>query len=186
MNAYESPFHGAMSLDDAREILKHRASEGEKCPVCTRNVKVYRRALTSVAARAVAALYEEHRLTFGHMADVARKHLPDSASQGGYLVLGQHWDLIESEPLVRGEVGRTGYWRVTDKGEAFLAMELSVPKYAHVFKGGCLALDGPLITFRDALGERFDFRALMAQRPDIGTTQLFPTTDSGVLDRKAA
>lgn len=159
-----------MTVGEVRRILEARAADGERCPCCTSNVKVYRRPLTSVGARAVAALYTEHRLTFGHMADVARKHLPESASQGGYLVLGQHWGLIESEPIVRGDVGRTGYWRVTDRGEAWLRGETSIPKYALLFQGRCLALEGDLLRREAALGQHFDFRALMADRIAPGAT----------------
>lgn len=157
-------FDDDMTIEQARRALELLSGDGHDCPVCSRRVKVYRRPLTSVGARAIAALYQEHGLRFGHMADVARKHLPESASQGGYLVLGQHWGLIEAEPVIRGDVGRTGYWRVTDRGEQWLAGEISVPKYARLLKGVCLALEGDLVTRDDALGQGFDFRALMRDR----------------------
>lgn len=171
-------FPDDMTLAQARPKLEALAMEGHMCPVCTQHVRVYRRKLTSVAARAVAALYKEHGLKFGHMAQVARKHLPESATQGGYLVLSQHWGLIESEPVVRGDVGRTGFWRVTDLGEDWLAGEAQVPMYAHIFNSDLLALDGPLVTREDALGEHFDFRELMATRVPRGNARsLFDLRD---------
>lgn len=158
---YADPFHGAMSLNLARELLREQADDGTDCPLCTQRVKVYRRKLTSVAARAVAALYQEHTLDWGHMGDVARKHLPDVANQGGYLVLGQHWGLIEEEARRRDDGGRTGWWRVTALGALWLRGEESVPKYARIYNGRCLGLHGDLVSAEDVLGEGFDFGHLV-------------------------
>lgn len=157
-----------MTVGEVRALLPGLVVEGVDCPCCEARVRAYRRALTNTAARAVAALLEEHGREYGHMAQVARKHLPDVAAQGGYLVLGQHWGLIESEPQVRGDRGRTGFWRVTDLGEAWLAGESAIPKYARLFHGRCLALEGDLVRREDVLGEHFDFARLMADRAPAG------------------
>lgn len=180
---YKPPFHGAMSLNLARELLEQRADDGLDCPCCTQRVKVYRRRLTAVAARAVAALYQEHTLSWGHMGEVARKHLRDVAHQGGYLVLGQHWGLIEEDPRKRSDGGRQGYWRVTPLGADWLRGEDTVPKYARVFNGRCLGLHGDLVTVTDVLGEGFDFghlvRAVTPRAERQHDLPLFP-------DREAA
>lgn len=169
MSTYKPPFHGAMSLNDARELLEERADKGVACPCCTQNVRVYRRKLTSVAARAVAALYQEHSLSYGHMADVARKRLPDVAHQGGYLLLGQHFGLIEEDPRRRADGGRQGYWRVTPLGANWLRGEETVPLYAHIFNGRCLGLHGDLVRIHDVLGQGFSFSELMRRTPSDST-----------------
>lgn len=174
----QPPFRPTMTLVEARDMLRGRADDGETCPCCTQNVKVYRRKLTSVAARAVLALWEESGRAYGHMGDIARKQLPDVAHQGGYLVLGHHWGLIEEERRVRPDGGRTGWWRVTALGELWLREQETVPKYARVYDGRCLGLHGDLVTVRDALGEGFDFghlvRAVTPRAERLADEPLFP------------
>lgn len=171
-----SAFHDGMTLRDARDQLRELAYDGTDCPCCRQRVKVYRRKLTSVAARAVAALYEHHRFEYAHVGDLARRHLPDAAHQGGYLVLAQHWGLIEEERhRRRDDGGRAGWWRVTALGALWLRGEEQVPMYAHVFDGRCLGLHGDLIAARDVLGEHFDFAQLVrstAPAADRGSDQM--------------
>lgn len=155
-------FTDDMALGDARAGLRELAMNGgAKCPCCRQLAKVYRRNLTSVAARAVGALYRDHGRDFGHMPSVARRHLRDVAHQGGYLVLGAHWGLIEEERELRPDGGRTGWWRITDLGEAWVRGHAAVPKYAHVYDGRCLKVDGDPVTIEDALGEKFSYAELM-------------------------
>jgi hypothetical protein len=174
----QPPFRPAMALVEARELLRGLADDGSTCPCCTQRVKVYRRNLTSVAARAVLALYEECGRGWGHMGDVARKRLADVAHQGGYLVLAQHWGLIEEDTRKRSDGGRQGWWRVTALGELWLRGEEPVPKYARVYNGRCLGLHGDLVTVRDALGEGFDFghlvRAVTPRTERLHDEPLFP------------
>jgi hypothetical protein len=154
-----------MTLAQARVELDRLArGDGEKCPVCTQNVKVYRRRLTAVAAKALIALYTDHGLDFGHLPSVARRHLPEVAHQGGYLVLSAHWSLMAEERGLRPDAGRAGYWHITGHGEQWLQGATRVPSHASIYNGRCRGLDGDLISVEDALGERFDFRSLMRDR----------------------
>lgn len=157
-------FRDDMTLAQAREALRPLAADGHDCPVCRQHVKVYRRKLTKVAARAVIELYREHGLDFGHLPTVAQQRMPEVAHQGGYLVLGAHWSLIGEERHLRPDTGRAGYWRVTPLGEQWLRGEITVPKYARLYDGRCLGLDGDLVTVDEVLGVSFDFRELMAER----------------------
>lgn len=159
----DGSFTDDMTLARAREVLRPLASDGADCPLCKQHVKVYRRKLTAAAARAVIALYQEHGLDFGHLPTVAQQRLPEIAHQGGYLVLGAHWSLISEERHARPDTGRAGYWRVTALAEQWLRGETTVPKYARIYDGRCLGLDGDLVTVDDVLGERFDLRALMTE-----------------------
>lgn len=158
-------FSDSMTLGEARSQLRELAYGGTRCPCCTRNVRVFRRKLTSVAARAIVALYEEHTLSYGHMQDVARKRLPDVAGQAGYLLLSQHFGLIEEERRRRPDGGRVGYWRVTPLGAAWLRGEETVPLYADIYDGRCLGLHGDLVTVQDVLGSHFNFAELVGAKP---------------------
>ena len=149
------------TLEAAQDYLRARVDKGVTCPCCTQMARTYRRPMNSVIARAVAALYQEHVLEFGHLPTVARRRMPDVAHQGGQLNLGQHWGLIEDEVRRRPDGGRTGYWRVTLLGEQWLLGQTAVPKYARIYDGRCLGMDGALVRREDALGEHFDFAQLM-------------------------
>jgi hypothetical protein len=166
-------FPDEMPLGEARDVLRGLADEGHDCPVCKQLVKVYRRKLTKVAARAVVALYADHGLDFAHLPTVAQRRLPEVAHQGGYLVLAAHWSLISEERHLRPDTGRAGYWRVTALGEQWLRGEVTVPKYARLYDGRCLGLDGDLVAASEVLGERFDFAELMRERAEHGADPLF-------------
>lgn len=159
------------TVAEAQDWLREHLEEGARCPCCKQLARTYRRKMTSVAARAVAALYQEHHLDYGHLPTVARKHLADVQGQGGYLVLGAHWGLIEPEHRRRDDGGRTGYWRVTLHGEQWLLGETTVPEYARIYDGRCLGLSGALIRREDALGQGFDFGHLMRTPAPAGDDQ---------------
>lgn len=155
-------FNDDMTLAVARDKLRELVYEGHDCPLCTQMAKVYRRNLTSVATRAMIALYREYGTGYGHLPDAVRKHAPGVANQGGYANLAQHWGLIEDECSRREDGGRTGFWRVTRAGEQFLRGEVTVPKYVLLYNGRCLKREGEAVGVRDALGKRFNYYELMA------------------------
>jgi hypothetical protein len=97
------------------------------CPTCGHVSRVYRRALTSVAARALVGLYADHGTAPAHMPSVVRKHLPDAGGQGGYVLMGKHWGLLVEDRAQRPDGGRAGWWRVTLRGELFVLGRTSVP-----------------------------------------------------------
>jgi hypothetical protein len=159
---YEPPFHGAMSLAEARERLQPLAeAKGAACPCCTQMVRVYARKLTSVPVRALVGLYIDHGLEYGHLPTVAEHHLAGQAHQGGYLALSAHWGLMEDERHRRPDGGRAGIWRVTPEGESWLRGESSIPMYARIYNGRCLGLTGDLVAIGDVLGAAFSLSELL-------------------------
>lgn len=164
------PFRDDMTLAAARGVLRELVEDGCACPCCDHMVRVYKRRLTAVAARAVLGLYRDHGLEFGHLPAVARRHLPDAAHQGGYLVLAAHWGLMVEERQLRPDGGRAGWWRVTRVGEAWLHGQTTVQAYAHILNGQRLRFSGERITVSEALGEAFDLRELL---PPPATASLF-------------
>lgn len=73
-----------------------------------------------------------------------------------------HWGLIEEEPIVRPDGGRAGWWRITPFGQQFVLGNSTVPKYARLYDGRCLGLEGVPVTIRDCLGTKFNYADLMA------------------------
>jgi hypothetical protein len=149
------------TLAEAQAWLRDRLDEGADCPCCKQRARVYERPLTSVAARAVIALWRTCGRQFGHLPTIGREHLADVQGQGGYLNLGQHWGLIESERAIRGPEGRAGYWRVTPLGEAFVNDRTTVPGRARLYDGRCLALTGDRVCVVDVLGTQFRLADLL-------------------------
>jgi hypothetical protein len=153
----------ASTLGEARDWLRERVEHGERCPCCTQFAKVYRRALPSATARAMIAL---HR----HSAPGEFVFLPPlldamhgTPALGGYATLGHFWGLLEQQPGEREDGSwRVGWWRLTPNGRAYVIGALpAVPKYARIYDGRCLGLDGPPWSITDALGSKFDYRELM-------------------------
>ena len=134
---------------------------GAVCPTCKQHAQVYRRTINSGMARSLIQLY---RLDQG-VAD-AFIHVPTAldarSREEGKLA---YWGLLEEENTVRPDGGRSGFWRITDKGRRF-ALGLSVvPKYALIYDGRLLGLDySEQISIHDALKRRFAYNDLMAGR----------------------
>lgn len=170
-----------MTVADARADLTRNLADGVICPCCDQTAREYKRALTSVAARALIALWRTHRHNYGHLPTVAREHLADVNGQGGYLNLAAHWCLMISDP------DRAGYWAVTGLGERWLHGRATVPKYAVIYNGRPRGLTGPPCTVRDALGTHFDLDTLLGPRrtPDPEPLHLFPPDNSAPLEQAA-
>lgn len=141
------------TLEEVRNWLAERVNEGALCPCCGQNVKVYRRKLNSGMVRSLIEMYRVGGTSFIH---IPSKISARSREEGKLA----YWGLAEEDRITRSDGGRAGYWRVTEKGELFLAEATTVPKYAIVFNGECLALDGEEIFVRDAL-DKFDLAELM-------------------------
>jgi len=82
--------------------------------------------------------------------------------QGGYGTIAHHWGLIEQMPGEREDGSkRVGWWRLTDRGRAFVRGEITVPKKALIYNNKLFGFEGRQITISDALREPFDYRRLM-------------------------
>lgn len=184
-----SPFNDQMPVAAARAVLRDHLADGIECPCCAQHAREYKRPLTAVAARALAALWRVHGTTFGHLPTVARDHLADVSHQGGYLVLSAHWGLMIPETLTRDD-GRAGYWAVTAKGTDWLLGRAAVPKYARIYNGDLVRLEGPAFTVLDAFAGQFDLDELLGPRdpdPEPGMPlQLFPPSTPEALPSAAA
>ena len=147
---------GSSTIADAKAWLRERLREGAECPVCTQYAKTYARTIHSSMASALVRLYRNDPQDWQAFADVLEHR---QIADAGKL---RYWGLIEEERVLRPDGGRAGWWRLTALGRMFVRREVWVQKYALVYDGTCLGLDGPSITITDALGERFDYAALMA------------------------
>jgi hypothetical protein len=134
--------------------LLARIDKGEHCPLCGQHAKMYRRKVNSGMARSLIHIYR-----IGGKGWVHVRAIGAASREEGKLA---YWGLLEEQTGVGLHGGRAGYWRVTDKGEAFLKAQLNIPKYAKVYDGKVQGFDfTEMVNIKDALGTKFNYQDLM-------------------------
>ena len=146
-----------VSLHAAQSWLRRHIDKGAKCPCCHQFSKVYRRTINSSMAFGLIEFYRHHRTDWGHAPSTGAV-----AQLGGEFARLELWGLVKEAEERREDGGRVGWWRITDKGIAFLRNEIRVPKYAKIYDGRLLDLDyTTMVSITDALGTKFNYRDLM-------------------------
>lgn len=133
--------------------------DGVTCPVCDQHAKIYRWSLYATAVRALELLYNISGTTgYTHVNELR----PHGYSGHGDVSRLRRWELVEEGAGRRDDGGRTGLWRVTARGEAFLRGVIQVPKYALVYNNATLALYGDPVSVTDVLKRQavFDLRSI--------------------------
>jgi hypothetical protein len=156
---------GSSTVEAARAWLRAEAmGNGARCPCCRQFSKVYRRNITSAMARALIVLYREGGIEWQDK--IATLHRAGIDAHGTMDPKLRYWGLLEEDETRRDDGVRSGRWRVTRDGALFAQNLMSVQKYALVYDGRCLGRDGPPVTIRDCLGDKFDYYELMGRRAD--------------------
>ena len=151
-------FPDSMTLGEARAWLRERVDEGARCPLCRQWSQRYKRTIGADMVRALIKLW----IAGGRDAR-NEAHLPAIYARGGDTAKLRYWGLIEELPEVREDGGHAGWWRVTEKGQAFLLGQITVPKYAKVYDGHCQRLDGKQVSVDQCIRKRFDLRELLGR-----------------------
>jgi len=146
-------FPPSTTLEQAKNWLRARVDKGDNCPLCGQHAKIYKRKINSGMARSLIHIYRISPNGWVHVRAIGAV-----SREEGKLA---HWGLLEEQTGVGMHGGRAGYWRLTDKGRAFITGNLMVPKYAKIYNGKLLGLEGPMVTIKDALGDKFDYNQLM-------------------------
>ncbi|MBB5167120.1 hypothetical protein [Mycobacterium sp. AZCC_0083] len=151
------------TVAEARAELAGHISDGMACPVCDQFAKEYRRKLTGQAARFLVAMYRKAGAGWVYFPDLGREL--NLGGGRGDEVKARFWGLIEAHPSEVKPDGssRGGLWRLTEFGQQFVRGEARIAKYALVYNNQCVGLDGSeTVDIDQALGEKFDYRELMA------------------------
>jgi hypothetical protein len=153
-----SPDGREVTLAEARLWLREHLDDGVRCPCCNQHAQIYRWSLYGSAARMLIRLWQAGgTVTFVESKAVKR---PGDGGHTSQLAL---WSLVEHEPDRRPDGGKSGWWRVTGRGERFLKGQETISKYAYVYDGVFLRHDGPQRNIEDVLGEPFDWREHMGR-----------------------
>lgn len=135
--------------------LRARLDKGAPCPLCGQRAQMYNRKIHSSVAKALIQMWKMEGCQYVHIPTI----LP--TQRGGDMVKLVYWGLLEEEKTVRPDGGRAGYWRVTDKGVAFLKGQLHIPTYAQIYNGKLQGFTGDPVDIRGALGTKFNYDELM-------------------------
>lgn len=157
-----SPFRDDMTLAEARDVLRTRVDDGERCPCCTQQAKVYARPIHASMAVGLIKLYRRPHDEFHEIAEfMQHRELADFAKLA-------NWGLVTERPGVRADgSSRTGWWKITPLGVAFVEGRATVHRRARLYDGRCLGLIGEQASIRECLGSKFDYADLMGHEPDL-------------------
>ena len=152
-----------LTLKGARTTLLSQLEGGTpvECPCCKRTARIYRRKLNAGMARVLVRMVEIHARApmqlWIHIHDIF----------GGFGQKHRDWPLLKLWGLVEPRTRKTrtenarGFWRVTELGRAFVEGRTRAPAYVFVFDGEKTGSSDEVVTIREALGTKFDYRELM-------------------------
>lgn len=162
-----SPYEPTLRIvrKDLFDKAQHKAVP---CPCCQRLVKIYKRRFNSGMALALVYIYKEFQnvqsrdfQAWVHVEKLLRDKKAPTGTRGDFHKL-RHFGLIEQADTLRPDGSpRNGLWRITVKGVEFVEEREKVPAYAIFYNQEMLALDGPDIGIRQALGTKFNYEGLM-------------------------
>ena len=157
MKVHRMPRWQVATVPDAKTWLRGHVDEGALCPCCGQLAKVYRRKLNTVHAHSLVLMWRAAGMEWQHVPTTVEP----ITKGGGEAAKLRLWGLIEEELERRPDGGRSGWWRITERGRAFVLGETTVPRFAVLYDNRCLGVEGERIDIREALGDKFDYGELM-------------------------
>jgi hypothetical protein len=135
-----------------------------RCPLCTHNVKVYRRkfnsrmALTMVYTYPMFKSYPRRWLDIGNYCVKHHDFIPGDHGKLAW------WGLMEhSNEAPKHGARVTSKYRMTERGFLFTENRLTVPSHAIEYLSDVESLVGDEIDIQTALGKNFNYRELMRE-----------------------
>jgi hypothetical protein len=144
------------TVEQAHDWLMGKLEKGASCPCCGQHAQQYGRRVSASMVRTMGRM-------LGAGADRRYVHLPDIRQGSRDVATCRYFGLIEQESARRPDGGRTGWWRLTERGIGFLEGNRPVRKYALVYDGLCVGFDGPMITVAE-VAPAFDLREAKGER----------------------
>ena len=151
-----------ITLVQAKDWLRSRLKEGEKCPCCNQHAKIYSRRLYSSMAASLVVLYKiASNGRWVHKRELVKHPTLGGTFGGGDFAKLSYWELIEENPKDDSEDKRTsGWWRITETGKHFVEGSVSVKSHVHLYDGKVLGFEGYTMKIYEALGTKFSYEEL--------------------------
>ena len=140
---------------EAKDHLRKHYESGTSCPACGQLVKAYKRKLNANMCRALAIIYtrtKENSIYIHVQNEFTTLGLRATAMDYTYL---EKWKFIEVDPT------KSGHWRVTNKGKAFVEDTIVVPSYCLVYAGNVYEWSTEQVNMTEALTSRFKLSEVM-------------------------
>jgi len=159
----------SITLSEAKRAMMNKVMEGEdeRCPCCTRLVKLYKRKLHAEMVLWLIGLWHLSRrnewseyFTTLEILKVS-PHLKAGGTNGTLLI---HWGLIEKMPEDNRAGAPAGSYKITGKGIEFLRGR-RVPARIHLVCGELVGYSNDSIDVKEALGNKFSYGELMGHIP---------------------
>jgi len=153
------PPHDNRTLEEAQKDFFLSVNRGGACPCCGLHAKIYKRKLYHTMVVALNHFYV-HELA---SSEKGRYHsvtevLQGAASRGGDFAKLKYWGLLEQQKERKKDNNpRSGYWRITDKGKAFIEGKISVPAAVYVFGARALGFSEETVQIRGSEIVMFDY-----------------------------
>jgi hypothetical protein len=151
------------TIAEGKSYLRQNWTKGVPCPCCKQFVKLYPRKLTSAMAYALILIYRHHQTegSFGAFFHVENhfKLLDIPSSIRGDFPKLRYWGLIEQQIINNAVI--PAYYRITALGIQFVKEVASVSKISLLYNNTFYGFEGPEITIKDALKDKFNYSELM-------------------------
>lgn len=151
------------TLEEEKQHLRENWIKGTHCPCCDQFVKRYSRLFDSGLARFMIGLY---KLSGGHFKpfdkDEIRAAVGIKRLQATNYGILKHWGVAEVLENENTKIRTSGQWVILPKGVQFVKKELQIQRYCFTFNNVCYGFSEDLLTIDEALGEHFNYSALMS------------------------
>ena len=147
------------TIKEAKQYLRENFNKGCSCPTCGQFVRLYKRKLGSPQTKALILLYHknnDNNNDWVHVRDITRDlNVTSDFSKNIY------WNLIEEKPLSGEDKKTSGFWRITNKGRAFVEGKLKVKSHVLIYNAKVVGFSEDYTNVVQSLGKKFSYRELM-------------------------
>lgn len=151
------------ALQLAKDGVDKNLDKGSECPCCSQFAKRYKRALNSSMAAMLIAVYQNSGKEYVHVNKLLATIPRFNANfGGGDFTKLVHWGLTEQKIGERDDgCKHNGFWRVTEKGEAFIRQDILVASHIYLYNRNFQGYGQESTSILKALGKKFNYNELM-------------------------
>lgn len=152
-----------VSLGAVRTHIEETKAAGGHghCPACRRYFQVYKRNINWTMTRALIWLVRNAGLDLIDPQWVNIQQGPEWLLRSKQLSTLKYWNLIEPMPNDDPTKKKSGVWRPTQLGVAFVTNELHVPKYVLTYDDVVEGVSPETVSVLDCLDKHFDYGKLL-------------------------
>jgi len=156
------------TVDDARKMLfndRELFRQGQHCPSCDQFVKLYRRQVTSTAAKMLWNLYRMDRFERDSGSSKIYHYVGDlvviATGTSDFSKL-KYWGLVvEMENDDSGKKRTSGYYAITEKGKRFVDGDETISQYVLLYNSRSYGFEGKQVTYEQVVPKEWISKRLI-------------------------